>query len=275
MVGLLRASHPEPGGAVTVAAGLLAVAVGHGLWGALIVTASVATSQLAVGWHNDWLDAARDRAVGRADKPIATGAVARRTVGVGALVATAVTVPIALLTGPRAGFASALGLISALLYNWPLKFTALSAVPYVVSFAALPSFVVLALPGAPTPPTWLILAGGLLGGGAHFANVLPDLDDDARTGIRGLPHRLGATGSRLSAAGLLLAATLALAVGPPGPPAWTGIAAIIFAVVVLPLGWYASTRASSETRRATPVFRAVIAVALVDVILLLVSGRMV
>ena len=54
------------------------------------------------------------------------------------------------------------------------------------------------------------------GAGAHFANVLPDLDDDARTGVRGLPHRLGAARSAVAAAGLLLAATVTLVFGPPG-----------------------------------------------------------
>ena len=286
-VALVRASHPEPGGAVTLAAGLLAVAVGHGIRGALTVAAAIGASQLAVGWHNDWLDAARDAAVGRTDKPIATGAVSRRTVGIAALVAALATGPIALLTGAelagapgplvgaRAALACGIGLASALLYNWPLKFTAFSVLPYVVSFASLPSFAILALPGAPTPPLWVVLAGGLLGGGAHFANVLPDLDDDARTGVHGLPHRLGATGSRLAATGLLLAATVTLAVGPPGRPSWAGIAAVAFAVVALPIGWYVAARASRQTGRNTAVFRAVIAVALVDVVLLLISGRLV
>src|SRR6266542_835532 len=94
------------------------------------------------------------------------------------------------------------------------------AVAAVLAAAALPAFVVLGLPGTPRPPLWMVAAGGLLGAGAHFANTLPDLTDDARTGVHGLPHRLGATGSRLAAAGLLLAATATLAFGPPGRPSW-------------------------------------------------------
>ena len=39
------------------------------------------------------------------------------------------------------------------------------------------------------------MAGALLGVAAHFANVLPDLADDRRTGVSGLPHRLGARAS--------------------------------------------------------------------------------
>jgi 4-hydroxybenzoate polyprenyltransferase len=145
-------------------------------------------------------------------------------------------------------------------------------VPYLVAFGLLPAFVVVALPDHPTPPAWLVAAGALLGGGAHFANVLPDLADDAATGVRGLPHRLGAGWSQIAAGVLLLAATLTLVFGPAGPPSWVGIAAAVAAVVVLPLGWYAARRA---TGRPVAMFRAVIVVALIDVILLVSSGRVV
>jgi heme o synthase len=141
-----------------------------------------------------------------------------------------------------------------------------------VAFGLLPAFVVVALPGHPAPPVWLVAAGSLLGGGAHFANVLPDLADDAATGVRGLPHLIGATGSTIAAAALLLAATLTLVFGPSGPPSWAGIAAAVAAVVVLPIGWYAARRAHG---RPVAMFRAVIVVALIDVLLLIFSGRVV
>jgi len=275
MFRLLRASHPEPGAAVTAAAGLLAVGVGHSARGVAVVAGTVAASQLAVGWHNDWLDADRDAAVGRTDKPVAAGTVGRRTVAVAAVVAAAVTVPLALLGGPRAALAAALGLGSALVYNWPLKFTPASVVPYAVSFAVLPAFVVLALPGSPTPPVWLVAAGGLLGAGAHFANALPDLSDDARTGVHGLPHRLGPAGTGLAGGALLLAATAVLVFGPPGPPSWAGLAATAVAAVVLPIGWYGSRTATARGVRPVIVFRAVLVVALIDVLLLVTSGRLV
>lgn len=267
---LLKSSHPEPGGAVTVAMTLLAVGVGHRGWAIVGVFAAVAATQFTIGWVNDWLDADRDRAAGRTDKPVAAGAVSPRAVGLAGLL-SALAVP--LLGLPFGWLATVLiTLVAAfgLLYDWPLKSTSLSVVPYLVAFALLPAFVVVALPGHPAPPVWLVAAGGLLGGGAHFANVLPDLADDAATGVRGLPHRIGATGSQVAAAGLLLAATLTLVFGPPGPPSWSGIAAAVAAVVVLPLGWYAARRA---TGRPVAMFRAVIVVALIDVLLLIFSGR--
>ncbi len=69
--------------------------------------------------------------------------------------------------------------------------------PYAVAFGCLPVFAVLADPGASMPPAWVPVAGALLGVGAHLVNVLPDLvDDEAATGVRGLPHRLGPGGRR-------------------------------------------------------------------------------
>jgi 4-hydroxybenzoate polyprenyltransferase len=267
---LLKSSHPEPGAAVTVAMTLLAIGAGHRGWSIVGVFAAVAATQLSVGWVNDWLDADRDRTAGRRDKPVASGAVSRRTVGIAGLLASLAIPFLGLPFGGAATVCITLVGVFALLYDWPLKSTPLSIVPYLVAFGLLPAFVILALPGSPAPPAWLVAAGALLGGGAHFANVLPDLADDAATGVRGLPHRIGATGSTVAAALLLLAATLTLVFGPPGPPSWAGIAAAAAAVVVLPIGWYAARRARG---RPVAMFRAVIVVALIDILLLIASGR--
>ncbi|MFV2099542.1 UbiA family prenyltransferase [Micromonospora sp. LOL_024] len=275
VLGLVRASHPEPTAAVTTVAGLLAAGVGHPPGAILGVALTVAASQLAVGWTNDLLDAGRDAAVGRTDKPVAAGALDRGTVTVAASVAVGATVALALTTNPLAALCAIVALVSALLYNWPMKSTPASVLPYAVSFAALPAFVVLALPGAPAPPVWLVSAAALLGAGAHFANVLPDLTDDARTGVRGLPHRLGPTGSRAAAVGLLIAATGTLVLGPPGPPSGVGLAAIAAAVVIFFLAWYAGRAANRAVARPVVAFRAVMLVALIDVALLVTSGRLI
>ena len=269
---LIRSSHPEPGGAVTVAMTLLAIGTGHRGWAILGIFLAVGATQLAVGWVNDWLDADRDRRSGRRDKPIAVGEITSRTVGISGLLAALAIPLLGLPFGPAATVLISLVGVFALLYDWPLKSTVFSVVPYLVAFGLLPAFVVVALPGHPAPPAWLVAAGALLGGGAHFANVLPDLADDAATGVRGLPHRLGAAGSSIVAAALLLSATLTLVFGPPGPPSWAGWAAAAAAVVVLPLGWYATRRARG---RGVAMFRAVIVVALIDVLLLIFSGRVV
>jgi 4-hydroxybenzoate polyprenyltransferase len=275
VLGLVRASHPEPAVAVTTVSALLAWGVGHRPVGVAAVAATVLASQLAVGWVNDWLDADRDAAVGRTDKPVASGVLSRRATGLAGLLAALATPLLALTTNPAAAACASLALVSALLYDWPLKFTPASVLPYALSFGALPAFVVLARPAAPAPPVWLVAAGALLGAGAYFANVLPDLEDDARTGVRGLAHRIGRTGSRLAAAGFLLAATATLVFGPPGPPSRTGLAATATAAVVLPVGWYASRASGGRAARPVAMFRAVMLVALIDVVLLVLNGRVV
>jgi heme o synthase len=265
-VAMLRASHPEPAAAVTTVTALLCVGAGVDPVRAVGVTATVLASQLAIGWANDAIDATRDAQVGRADKPVATGGVTRRAAAVAAVAASLACVVIALVTDAGAAPVAILALLSALSYNWPVKFTVFSPVPYAVSFAALPSFVVL-VAGNPVP-IWLIAAGGLLGVGAHFANVVPDMADDERTGVRGLPHRFGPRGSLAVSGVLLLLVTTLLIFGPPGPPRLVQAVAGAFAVVVLLAGAYFGRRSSARHW----AFRGVMGVALVDVVLLVAGG---
>ncbi len=102
--------------------------------------------------------------------------------------------------------------------------------------------------------------------GAHLANALPDLEDDLRTGVRGLPHRLGRARSTGLMAVLLLAATALLAVG-PGPPGRLGLAALVLATGLTGVAVAAAGRRTSRL-----AFLAAIAVAVVDVALLVARG---
>jgi hypothetical protein len=63
--------------------------------------------------------------------------------------------------------------------------------------------------------------------------------------------------------------------GPDGPPSWAGIAAVAVAAVVLPAGWYAARAARRDGARPVAMFRSVMAVALIDVILLVSAGGVV
>src|ERR1019366_1392639 len=78
---LLRASHPEPTVMVTALAVALAVSTGRDAAGVVAAGAAVLAGQLSVGWHNDWLDAGRDAASGRPDKPVAAGDISPRLAG--------------------------------------------------------------------------------------------------------------------------------------------------------------------------------------------------
>jgi 4-hydroxybenzoate polyprenyltransferase len=259
--GLVQASHPEPAAAVITVACLLTIAAGRRPVDSVTITLAVVASQLAVGWTNDWLDARRDAESGRQDKPIPRGRVSRRTVGIAAVVAAVANVPLSLLSGPVPGVFGIVGMLFGLAYDWPLKFTVASVLPYLIAFGSLAAFT------AGTHNWWLIVAAALLGGGAHFLNVLPDLAGDARTGVRGLPQRLGATGSWLAGGALLLAATATLVFGPARRPSIAGLGILAVALVALPGGWLLSRRFGARAG-----FRSVMLVALADVILLLVSG---
>jgi 4-hydroxybenzoate polyprenyltransferase len=264
---LALATHPGPAVAVTVVAGLLALAAGVPAGRAALVTAAVLAGQVSIGWSNDWLDADRDRAVARADKPVVQGAVAPallRTLAVGSAAAAVV---LSLLLGLVPGLLLLVLVASGWAYNAGLKRTAVSVLPYVTGFGALPAGVVAAAPGAPLAPWWLVTAGAALGAAAHLANVAPDLEDDLATGVRGLPHRIGARGSAVTGAVVLGVASLVLVLGPDGPPTaagWAGLALAVPAVVVAAL---AGTR---RFRRLA--FPAVMLLTVLDVVLLLAGG---
>jgi 4-hydroxybenzoate polyprenyltransferase len=238
--------------------------------GVLAVGVAILAGQLSIGWLNDFVDAERDRSVERADKPVAAGRVSRRAVGVAAGAAAAVCVPLSLLSGVPATVAHLVAVASAWSYNLGLKGTAVSVVPYAVSFGLLPAIVVLGLPGHPAPAVWLVAASALLGSAAHFANVLPDLERDAVTGVRGLPQRLGAGGAQAAAALLLVGASAVLALGPPGPPTWLGLVVLAVAAVTLAVGLLLQRRPRSRA-----IFRAVMIVAILDVSLFVASGTLI
>ena len=264
--GLLRSCHPEPTVAVTAMITALAATAGHRVGGVVLIGLAVLSGQLTIGWLNDLVDAERDRAVGRSDKPIAAGTIPARAVGVATGLATAACVPLSLACGVAAGAAHLVAVGAGWAYDLGLKSSRLSVLPYLVCFGLLPVFVVLALPGAPAAPWWLPTAGALLGAGAHFANVLPDLADDAATGIRGLPHRIGGRASRYAAAALLLGAAGVLAAAAPVPVPLAAAVPVV-AVLVLALGFRAGRRPGSRAP-----FRAVLVVAGLAVALLLAAG---
>ncbi|MQA83804.1 MAG: hypothetical protein GEV03_03985 [Streptosporangiales bacterium] len=272
---LLRACHPEPTAAVTLVVTALAISAGRGL-GAAWVGVAVLAGQLSVGWSNDYLDRERDRSTGRADKPLVGRAVAPRVVGAAAVIAVAACVPLSLASGPRAAAAHLAGVAAAWAYNLGAKRTLLSPVPYAVGFGLLPAFVTLGLPGHPWPAWWALATGALLGMGAHFANVLPDLPGDLATGIRGLPHRLGETGSRLLSAGLLVVGTVLLVIAPPGPPGALGTAGLVVVVAVVVAGVAVRARArdgrDGSGYRSRYAFLVAILVAALDVVLLVAQG---
>jgi 4-hydroxybenzoate polyprenyltransferase len=229
---------------------------------------AVFTGQLSIGWSNDYLDAERDQAVQRSDKPLAAGTLAVRTAGTAALVALILTAALSVVLGWPGG-AAVLGTAACgWAYNLGLKATALSWLPYAIAFGLLPAVVTLSDSPPRWPPAWALTAGALLGVAAHLANALPDLHDDDATGIRGLPHRLGAKTTALTGAGLLLAASAVIlfdAGGQTGPWHWTGFGAALLV---------AGSAATSAYRdpASQRFFRATILIAAMDLIFFALSG---
>lgn len=262
--GLLHASHPGPAVAVTVMLAAYAVAGGLGPARVVLVTAAVLAGQLSIGWSNDLADAARDRQVGRTDKPLATGELPMGTVRLACALAVLATVVLSLACGPAPGLLH-LGCVAAgWAYNLRLKATVLSWLPYAVAFGGYPVFVTLAAPGESLPPGLVPAAGALLGVGAHLVNVLPDLADDAATGVRGLPHRLGHRRAAWCAVACLAAATVLLVVDV--------VAAVPAAVLVLALAVVDLLVGLTLVTRGRGPFRAAIGIALVDVLLLVLAA---
>ncbi len=261
-LGLLRACHPGPTVAVTALATAYAASLGQPPSLVVLVAAAVLAGQLSIGWCNDLVDLARDRQVGRTDKPLATGEVAAPTVRTACALAVVATVVLSLATGLLAGLVHLVCVAAGWAYDLGLKATVASWVPYAVAFGLLPAFVSLASPGV-WPPVTILAAAALLGVGAHLLNAVPDLVDDAATGVRGLPHLLGARRSSVVAVGALGAATLALVLSVTEVP--TALRAVVVGLVVV------LALAALNGRGRWP-FRAAIGIAALDVVLLVVAA---
>jgi 4-hydroxybenzoate polyprenyltransferase len=260
-IALVRAAHAPPTIAVTALATAIAATSGRDLRGTVLVAGAVLTGQLSIGWCNDLVDRDRDRAAGRPDKPVATGEVTPRAVTVACAVALTACIPLSLASGWLAGLCHLVGVAGGWAYDLGLKRTLLSWVPYAVSFAMLGAFLSLGLPGHPAPHGWVVAGGALLGVGAHFLNVVPDVDADRRAGVLGLPQRLGATRARTGGAVLLAAAAAVVTLGPGDPSPWA-LAGLGLAVVLAASAARAGRRAGSRLPFLLALATAAVTVAL-------------
>jgi 4-hydroxybenzoate polyprenyltransferase len=255
------ACHPAPTLTVAVLAASLAGGLGQPVGSIIGLAVAVLAGQLSVGWLNDTLDAERDDRAGRTDKPVAAGRISRRAVGVAAGVAAVAAVLLTVPFGLRAVLAHTAALVSAWGYDLGLKSTAVSVLPFAVSFGLLPMVV-----DRGHSPGWLLVAAALLGCAAHFVNVVPDIDEDLTEGVRGLPHRLGAQASVIVAAALVLTVGVLIVIAPAGPPHVVSLIVLPVAVVVLAVGITLGRRPRSRA-----AFAAVLIVALLDVVAAVVA----
>jgi 4-hydroxybenzoate polyprenyltransferase len=263
---LAGSSHPGPSVAVTIITVGLGFSAGLDALRLVILGLSMLAGQLSVGLSNDWIDAERDAAVGRKDKPIALGWIRATTVRNAAFVCGSLMVVVALPLGWRAELVLVVAVGAAWAYNAWLKKSLFSVVPYLIGFGSLPAIATLSRAVPAAPAVWSLGVGAMLGAAAHFANTLPDLEGDAATGVRGLPHRLGRRRSSGLTYLVLLAASVLEFFGTGGLgflPGELGLgAAIVIAIVggaliARPTRWH---------------FRLIILAAMIDVVVLVFAG---
>ena len=253
---LIIASHPGPCLAITALATLLAAeASPHGT-GPVLVAPAMLAGQLSVGWSNDACDAARDAAAGRTDKPVARGEISVRAVWTAAVVSLMIAIALSAAISWVTLLVNVVIIAAAWAYNLWLKGTAWSGAMYVLGFAPIPWYATSTLPGHPAPRLAVTAAAGLVGLGAHFTNVLPDLASDERAGVRGLPQLVALT--------LLLAASvLLLIVSSPGRR-WVAVVALCGSCVLAVVAARGGGRVP---------FIASIGIAAVDVVLFAAGGE--
>lgn len=255
VVALFAASHPAPCVTVTTIATAYAASAGAGPGRLLLLAAAVLTGQLSVGWSNDAIDAAKDRAAGRLDKPIAAGRVRRTLVGRASATAAVLTIALSMALGATAGALHLAAVALAVGYNARLKTTLASPLPYIASFGLLPVVAWIAAGAGGLPPTAHILAAALLGAAAHAGNTVGDAEADALTGVRGLPQRVGPQRSMLAMAVLVAAAAAVLLVamaipGAAGAAEAPGTLRRVASIAVLVLGAALAAAGAIGARRA-------------------------
>lgn len=262
---LLAAGHPGPSLAISVLATLLAAQAAPAGIGPVLAGPAMLAGQLSIGWSNDAVDAARDAAAGRIEKPIAAGVIGVRPVWIAACAALVAALATALAISPLTALILTLIVGAGWAYNLGLKSTPASGLMYVLGFGPIPAYAASTLPGQPLPTWYATTAAALLGLGGHFANVLPDLTADQATGVAGLPQRLGARWGagavRGAALALLLSASVLLLVASGFH--WIAVAGMAVACVFAVVGAVGAGKVP---------FAAAFGIAAVDVVLLVVLG---
>jgi 4-hydroxybenzoate polyprenyltransferase len=195
-----------------------------------------------------------------------------RATGIATVIALLLTFALSAALGWPGGAAVVGTAVCGWAYNLGLKATVLSWLPYAIAFGLLPAVVTLSDSPPRWPPAWALTAGALLGVAAHLANALPDLRDDEATGVRGLPHRLGAKATALTGAALLLAASAVILFGSGpgagGQPGWWRLAGFVAALLVAGAATANAVRDPSSQR----FFRAIILIAALDLVFFALSG---
>ena len=223
LAGALRLMHPFPS-AMNALAVVMFAALATGGWPGWGVAARLAATTFAahavIGIANDLIDQDLDRAT-KPGKPLVAGTVTPAV----ALALLALALAVAGLGAASFGpvsLACVAGVVGAgLLYDFWLKRTPLSWLPYLLALPLQPIWVWAAL-GRFTPRLlWVYPLGAAPLLALHLANALADVTGDTTAAVGGLVQRLGARRARaLLWLAALLPGALALLLGLILPYRW-------------------------------------------------------
>ena len=174
------------------------------------IAIAILAGQCVVGWTNDLIDYPRDKAADRLKKPLVQGVVTLKQLQIGIVIALIAAILLSFLgpLGVKGGFLHLLGIGSATAYNFGVKATWFSPLPYAISFGAMPWAIYSAV--GKHPPIWLFIDFMLISVSFHFLNVIKDLEWDRTQLVLGLPQRVGKKWSAGVAAGLVSTSVLVL-----------------------------------------------------------------
>jgi len=160
--------------------------------------------QFAIGAANDIADAAED-SLAKPRKPISAGLLSKRQVSVLFSVCTALGLVLAVTVSLPLLAVAVVGLADGLLYDWRLKGTVISWVPFAAGVGLLPVFGWVGATGAlPSSAPLVVSLAVAVGSALALANAYADLDDDRATRTESVATLLGSPAT-LIANGAVLA----------------------------------------------------------------------
>ena len=185
--------HPLPVMMVITFAAVLALATTREATDFSRLVRAIATlffSQVTVGVSNDYHDRALD-AQGQTWKPLARGIVSPGEARAIIAIAFVLMLAFAISLGPIVLLLALLGTFAGQLYNFGLRETSFSWLPYVLGFIVLPISIWVAMERFDPRQLALVPIGLPLLIGVHLAQTLPDSETDFALGARGFAVTLG------------------------------------------------------------------------------------
>ncbi len=202
--------HPYPVVMVLSFATILAIATARNSVDLDRLIRTIATlffSQAIVGITNDYHDQDFDERA-QPFKPLVSGLVTPDEARALVVLAFFLMLVFALSLGPVFLVLALLGTLTGLAYNFGLKQTRFSWLPYLLGFVVLLAAVWIGIERFDARELYLLPSGLLLLFGVHLAHALPDIESDSSLGIGGLAVVVGKRASLVIAWGALVSGQL-------------------------------------------------------------------